>query len=120
MKNGIRILSIMTTWALESAVETADSMKSRGYGLPGRTSFSIYRFDGRDGTALTSILILTVFVLSGTFSGQTTMRFFPSVKIPETTSFSFILYAAYLGLCLIPVIIDAWEEFKWNSIRSKT
>ena len=43
LKNAITILSIMVTWALENAIETADSMKSRGYGLPGRTAFSIYR-----------------------------------------------------------------------------
>ena len=47
-KHGMKILSIMTTWALENSVETADSMKSRGYGLRGRTNFSIYRFDTRD------------------------------------------------------------------------
>ncbi len=32
VKNGIKIMSIMVTWALENAIETADSMKSRGYG----------------------------------------------------------------------------------------
>ena len=47
-KNGLKILSIMLTWALENGVETADSMKARGYGLKGRTSFSIFRFDSRD------------------------------------------------------------------------
>ena len=52
LRNGITILSIMVTWALENAIETADSMKSRGYGLPGRTAFSIYRFDSRDKAAL--------------------------------------------------------------------
>lgn len=52
LKNAITILSIMITWALENAIETADSMKSRGYGLPGRTAFSIYRFDDRDKAAL--------------------------------------------------------------------
>ena len=35
------ILSAMLTWSFENAVETADSMRSRGYGLKGRTSFSI-------------------------------------------------------------------------------
>lgn len=33
LKGGIRILSITVTWALESAIYTADSMKSRGYGV---------------------------------------------------------------------------------------
>ena len=44
-KHGLSILSIMTTWALENAIDTADSMKSRGYGHPGRTAFSIFTFD---------------------------------------------------------------------------
>lgn len=47
-KHGIKIMSILVTWALENAIDTADSMKDRGYGLPGRTAFSIYRFDRRD------------------------------------------------------------------------
>lgn len=45
IKQGIKILSIMVTWMMENAIETADSMKSRGYGLHGRTAFSIYSFD---------------------------------------------------------------------------
>ena len=40
-KIAITVLSIMVTWALENSIETADSMKSRGYGLKGRTAFSI-------------------------------------------------------------------------------
>ncbi|MEG2680034.1 MAG: energy-coupling factor transporter transmembrane component T, partial [Oscillospiraceae bacterium] len=39
-RHGVRMLSILVTWALENAIETADSMKSRGYGLPGRTAYS--------------------------------------------------------------------------------
>ncbi len=50
--NAVKIFSIMVTWSLENAIETADSMRSRGYGLPGRTAFSIYRFDDRDKAAL--------------------------------------------------------------------
>ena len=36
--NAVKIFSIMVTWSLENAIETADSMRSRGYGLPGRSS----------------------------------------------------------------------------------
>ena len=51
-KIAIMVLSIMITWALENAIETADSMKSRGYGLKGRSAFSIYHFDDRDQFAM--------------------------------------------------------------------
>jgi len=52
IRNAITVFSIMVTWCLENAIETADSMKSRGYGLPGRTAYSIYRFDKRDKKTL--------------------------------------------------------------------
>src|SRR5690606_6971572 len=32
-KNGMVIMQILLTWSLEEAIETADSMKARGYGL---------------------------------------------------------------------------------------
>lgn len=117
-RNGLQILSIMTTWALENAIETADSMKSRGYGLPGRTSFSLYRFDRRDKTVFGVMLLLIGTILAGAATGYTTMRFFPSLRLPPPNAFSFGVYLAYLALCLIPIIIDTAEELKWKYIKS--
>ncbi|MFF2093739.1 energy-coupling factor transporter transmembrane component T [Paenibacillus sp. NPDC058174] len=119
-RNGLTILSIMTTWALENAIETADSMKSRGYGLPGRTSFSLYRFDSRDRLAGGALLVLIAIMVIGEVSGRNDMRFFPSVKMAHTTPFSIIVFIAYLLLGLLPVIIHVVEALKWKSISSKT
>ncbi|MNZ93201.1 Energy-coupling factor transporter transmembrane protein EcfT [compost metagenome] len=119
-RNGLAILSIMTTWALENAIDTADSMKSRGYGLPKRTSFSIYRLDNRDKAALTIMAVFTIIVLAGAARGENTMRFFPSIKAAAVTPFSLAVYAAYSALCLMPVIINMVEEVKWKSIESKS
>jgi ABC-type cobalt transport system, permease component CbiQ and related transporters len=117
-RNGMKIVSILTTWALENAVETADSMKARGYGLPGRTSFSLYRFDGRDRAALIVMTALIGIVLAGAAMGDNTIRFFPSVKMKEATPVSFVVYAAYLVLCMLPVSMNLAEEWKWKSMRS--
>lgn len=118
-KNGLRILSIMTTWALENAIETADSMKSRGYGLPGRTSFSIYRFDRRDQWILSIMLGSIIVIFIGAIFGITSIRFFPSIKIAETSIYSFVVYMAYFVLCMLPVFITVQEEIKWKRIESK-
>ena len=114
----IRLVSILMAWSMENAIETADSMKSRGYGLPGRTSFSIFRFDRRDQTVFGAMLLLVVIILAGAAAGYNTMRFFPSLKLPPPDAFSFGVYCAYLALCLMPVIIDLAEELKWKHIRS--
>jgi len=118
-KNGIKILSIMTTWALENAIETADSMKSRGYGLPGRTSFSIFRFDSRDKIMFSVIIGLVTIILAGAALGQNTIRFFPSITFTEITIFSILVYLSYFILCMIPVIINFQEEAKWKHIESR-
>ena len=112
------ILSVMLTWALENGIDTADSMKSRGYGLPGRTAFSIYRFDKRDRQALALLLLLGGAVLAGAALDGLTWRYFPSVKW-STTPLSFCVLAAYTALCALPLILNWKEDRKWNALRSK-
>ena len=111
------ILSVMVTWALENGIDTADSMKSRGYGLPGRTAFSIYRFDKRDKQALIVLLFLGGTVLAGAALEGLTWRYFPSVKW-STSPLSLCVLAAYAALCAFPIILDRKEDRKWNALRS--
>lgn len=118
--NAVKIFSIMVTWSLENAIETADSMRSRGYGLPGRTAFSIYRFDDRDKAALAWLIFCGAYILSGWLAGGMYFRYYPTVKTaawtPLTVSFMFV----YLALVLTPVILDRKEDRQWKSLQSET
>ena len=118
-KHGLSILSIMTTWALENAIDTADSMKSRGYGHPGRTAFSIFTFDKRDKKALFTIMILGIYTLLGNFWGGMYFRYFPSMKAKEFGILGLSVFFAYLALCIYPIVIEIWEVRKWKAIKSK-
>ena len=118
MKHGIKILSIMVSWALENSIETADSMKGRGYGLPGRTAFSIFRFDKRDGYALLYILACSAVVIAGNFTGAYHFRYFPTIK-GEWTGAALIVFAAYFTLGAFPIIVNIKEDIVWERIESK-
>ncbi len=118
-KNGIKILSIMITWSLENAIDTSDSMKSRGYGLPKRTSFSNYHFDKRDCGAFLVILALGIYVVTGGINGVLVYKYFPALKGPEITCYSISVFICYGLLVLSPVIIEVKEAVKWNILRSK-
>lgn len=118
-RHGLRILSILVTWALENAVETADSMRSRGYGLKGRTSFSNFRLDTRDKVLLGIMGGLAVLFLAGAALGETRMRYFPSVAMKAPGFFSIMIYSAYTAFLLLPVGLDLWEDLQWQRIRSK-
>jgi energy-coupling factor transport system permease protein len=117
--HGIKILSIMVTWALENAIETADSMKSRGYGLPGRTAFSIYRLDKRDKKALYVIGGAGLYILTASFMGGLYWRYFPSMKGGLLGVYPVSVFLCYLLLCSVPIVIEIQEERKWKSIQSK-
>ena len=117
-RSAVTILSILVTWALENAIETADSMKSRGYGLPGRTAFSIYRFDGRDRAALAWLGFCGFYILCGWAAGGLSWRYYPTVRgaaaSPLTVSFPLV----YLALCLTPVILEGREARRWKRLQS--
>jgi len=117
-KHGIRILSVMVTWALENAIETADSMRSRGYGLPGRTAFSIYRFDRRDKSALFFLLFCGGYIIAGAVLGGLYYRYFPTMKGVWLGLYPVSLYLCYLALGGAPVVINIKEDRKWKAIRS--
>ncbi len=117
-KHGLTILSILITWALENAVETADSMRSRGYGLPGRTAFSIFMFDKRDAAVLVCIVALGTYVLAGSLLGGISFRYFPSLEGAGISPYHISIFGAYFALCIMPVILELWEGRKWKAIAS--
>lgn len=117
--NGVKILSILITWALENAVETADSMKSRGWGLKGRTSFSGFRFDKRDGLSLSAILILVSVIFAGLLRGEGSVNYYPAIVLSDFSVFGLIVYIAYFLLMAFPLIFSLTEDFKWYRLKSK-
>ncbi len=118
-KNGLSILSIMTTWSLENAIDTSDSMKSRGYGLPGRSAYSIYSFSKRDTKVLASLLLLAFYVIMGSIIGETRFSCFPVIRIAGFSIYGLSVFLAYFILLFMPIIIEILEVIKWKSIRSK-
>ena len=118
-KIAVTVLSIMVTWALENSIETADSMKSRGYGLPGRTAFSIYRFDDRDKMAMLYLGFCGFYLLAGMIASAFGFRYFPSIRYIGLNSLTLSFQFVYLIVCMMPIVLNWAEEKKWKAIHSK-
>jgi len=118
LRNGITILSIMVTWALENAIETADSMKSRGYGLPGRSAFSIYRFDRRDRNTMIFLFICAAYIILGQVLGALYWRYFPSMRGSGANIYTISVLIAYTAMCFMPVVLNIREDRKWTRLKS--
>lgn len=118
-KTAILIFSIMITWSLENAIESADSMKSRGYGLKGRTAFSIYRFDDRDRYCMIWFGFCGLFLFAGVIVSAFGFRYFPGIRYMAVDRTTVPFYLIYLALCITPVLLNVKEERTWKTLYSK-
>lgn len=119
IENGMVILGTLTSWALESSVVTADSMRSRGYGSAVRTSFRLYRFRKRDLILL--ILFLAGFggTLAGMILGAARATYTPELFIQAVKGWYLCPFFAYAVFLFLPIIFNYMEELKWHILRSK-
>jgi len=115
VKKGMRVISILLSWSMEDAIETADSMKARGYGLKNRTTFSLFKFDKRDGLVLGLISVLAGICFAGYFSGYGTMQFYPSIRPLNLSPQAIALYLVFAVLAFLPIFIEVRESCKWRS-----
>lgn len=117
--HGILIVSIMFTWALENAIDSADSMRSRGYGLKNRSTFSIYRFDRRDFAVAVLLAVVTGIVLAGMALGKCSIEFYPEIVMADFNWSSLSVYAAYGILCFLPPLMELKEVITWKRLQPK-
>ena len=109
--------SLALLLSMENAVAAAESMKSRGYGLPGRTAYSRYRFDSRDRRVLGWVLLWGGVCLWGWAAGALGWHWFPMVGGAVSPAAGACL-VAQLALGLTPVILHAKEARTWKRLRS--
>lgn len=119
-KSAVKILSVMITQCLECSVETADSMKCRGFGTGKRSAFSNFKFTKRDGICFAAMFFLTAYVFAaGKIFKGFYFRYFPNIKNMRLDFFAVSSQSAYLLLCSVPLIIEIYEVYRWKQLKSK-
>lgn len=119
LRQSLAAFSATVSWAMEQSIVSADSMKSRGYGLHGRTAFSIYHFERRDGIALALLGLLCAGGLIPWASSLAAWTYYPSLTGRLFGPVQVFSYLCYGAMCMLPLIIDLMEDHKWNSLRSR-
>lgn len=115
----LKVFSALVTWSLENSVDTASSMKARGYGLKGRTHFSMYKFRKRDGIFLAINLLLFSVVVFGMGGGFVDFSFYPFVTELETGAVQIVVYISLGVMSLLPFFTELWEVIMWKYSMSK-
>ena len=119
LQQALAAFSATVSWAMEQSIVSADSMKSRGYGLFGRTAFSIFIFEKRDGITLALLFLLCAGAAIPHLVGLMGWTYYPSMTGELLGPVQIFAYLCYGGMCNLPLIIDMMEDRKWNALRSK-
>ena len=119
LQQALAAFSATVSWAMEQSIVSADSMKSRGYGGLGRTAFSIYIFEKRDGITLMMLFLLCMGAAVPHLIGVMGWTYYPSLSGQLLGPVQIMAYLCYGGMCNLPLIINLMEDRKWNALRSK-
>lgn len=119
LKNALRVFHAMISWSLENAIETSSSMKARGYGLKGRTNFSLFRFYSQDAILLIVCVLLLGATLLGSALKITEFYYYPSITSLNLSPAALATYSAFTLLSFLPFIIELKENLQWKYLISR-
>jgi len=107
IRNGVRISGILVSRCMEDSIESAESMRARGYGCGPRTMFLRYKLRRED--------VVTIVILAALFAANMTsivligrrFDFFPRIYGVSAHPLPYLLYAVML---LWPLLVELKER----------
>ena len=119
IRGGMRIFSVMVSWALENGIITADSMTARGYGVGRRSRFAIFSWKKQDYMLLAAALVLGGITVAGIGLGRMAYEWYPQIVPPAPGFWTAAAYAAFTLLAFIPSYLQIKEDARWRSLQSE-
>jgi len=119
LKSKFKLFGNLFSWAIENSIITASSMKARGYGLKGKTNYSIYKFIFKDLIMSLIFIAVTIFIIIYGSNILFNYSFYPNLTPldfslkPSITYITYTLFANYASLNLVK------EKIKWHYLNSK-
>ena len=111
--------SSLVTWSMEHAIGAAASMRSRGYGLKGRKSYTNFRFTGQDLFLLIYTIVLTGLTGWMMGTGALSYSFYPVTPPVSLTVQALTGYVCYGCLALFPTFFELGDMLFWTFLRRK-
>lgn len=118
LMNCLEIFSMLITWMISALALESDSMRSRGSLLRGRTAFSLYRFDNRDRAFVISLFTCITLTLMGVILGSGKMWYNPRIVWRPLNAIGILTAAGYLVLCLMPLGLELWTDYRFRKART--
>lgn len=116
LKNALHRFSALLSICLEKSIETADSMKARGFGKKKRSFYSSFDIRFSDGAAAVFIISAAVLVFSVSLKSYPMIIINPGIKILHP---QYLPLSVFTVLSVFPLLADVTEDIKWLLLKSK-
>lgn len=114
LRGRLRAFSASVGYSAERAMDSALSMKARGYGTSPRTSFSIYRFTEYTAVSMAAVLAAAGISLALRVAGTGEYYFYPALSDIPFGAADIAMYCAFAALCLLPSAVIIYRNIAWN------
>ncbi len=115
MRDGMTLLRVLITWSLEEALQTADSMKARGYNTGRRSHYVVYRMERRDWTVLLFLAGASAVSIAGWMRGYGTLQIYPTLAAIHFAWGDGIVFTSFCAFLLLPIYFEREERLRWKS-----
>lgn len=113
VKTAMQFVQALLTFSLEEAIQTADSMKARGYGTRTRSSYEYFRFHGPDAMAVLYLTGLFMVMIYGRMLGYGYLTVYPILEPWMFSGMDPAVFGCYVMFISFPIIVEAGERFRW-------
>lgn len=112
--NGMNMIQILLTWSLEEAIQTADSMKARAYGVGKKSSYIQYRMQQHDWIWLIIMLLLVIGCILGGVLGYGKIVIYPQLGTLHLYPLDWLLLVFMMLLISFPLLVEGREWLRWR------
>lgn len=106
----VRQMSVLVGWSMEDCLETADSMRARGWASGARrTAYRRQRFRTRDAVFMAVVLGLGALCVAVAVAAVGQFRFYPTLT-PLAPWWGYVPYALFFFL---PCVLIGGERLRW-------
>lgn len=117
MTIGMLRIQLLLSWSLEEAIQTADSMKARGYGSGKKTSYTPYKMEYRDWGWLCGLIMLFFLCLAGGALGYGKIVIYPELGPLFFFPIDWVVFICSTLLISFPLVVEGREYVRWKFSR---
>ncbi|AIK36837.1 cobalt transport family protein [Bacillus pseudomycoides] len=114
IKNGMKLLQVLLVCSLEDALQTADSMQARGFGVTKRSTYIRYRMERQDWYILACLVILLLSCFVFNYCGAGKLLIYPRVELLVFQQYDGLLFVLFILFISLPIIMEGREWLWWR------